>query len=123
MGQLSEKFWENKSIRPDIVLKKRNSEENQLNIVLDTKWKVMHDNNPSDADLKQMYAYNHYFSCSKSYLLYPNIYNLHAEEGKYTLQKDSKDHYCQVAFVDVLDNLGSLNKNLGKEIFAMVIKK
>lgn len=119
LGQKSAKFWENKSIRPDIVLKKKGQEE-PTNIVMDTKWKVMLDSNPSDTDLKQMYAYNHYFNCNKSFLVYPKIHPIDSRPGKYASLKNFVDHGCQVIFVDVVDENGRLNKELGEEVFEVI---
>ena len=51
--QNSHRFWENKRIRPDIVIKTQDE-----SFVIDTKWKIIEFNNPSDDDLKQMFVYN-----------------------------------------------------------------
>lgn len=98
-GQASTLFWESKTLRPDIILKRKNTGTESMNIVLDTKWKVLDNINPSDADLKQMYAYNHYFDSSRSYLLYPNIHNIKNKQGKYAPLKDFRDHGCEVALL------------------------
>ena len=69
-GQASKFFWKPKggcrrSIRPDIFI------ENTIGkYVLDTKWKMM-DNKPSMDDLRQMFAYLHYFEADKAALFYP----------------------------------------------------
>lgn len=42
------------------------------NIVIDTKWKILRNFRPSDDDIRQMFAYNHYFNAAQSYLLYPS---------------------------------------------------
>ena len=63
--QNSTKFWEHKTIRPDIVIKDDKGEQ----FVIDTKWKIVDSNNPSDDDLKQMFTYNLYWKAEKSMLL------------------------------------------------------
>lgn len=118
-GQVSTKFWESKTLRPDIVLS-RKDQGASLNIVLDTKWKVMDKVNPSDADLRQMYAYNHYFDCSRSYLVYPKVHDINSLPGSYAPIRDFRDHGCGIIFVDVVDGDGRLKRNLGEEVFEMI---
>ena len=57
-----------RTLRPDLVIEKK--PEN--NIVIDTKWKMVDDNYPSDDDLKQMFAYAHYIGTHFLVLLYPS---------------------------------------------------
>lgn len=71
-GQVSKDFWKpetgyTKTIRPDIVIKK----EGKVWAVLDTKWKNIGNSNPSDDDLRQLYAYSRYHGNAPSYLVYP----------------------------------------------------
>ena len=54
------------TIRPDIVIRHRNEI-----IIVDTKWKLLKNRTPDEADLKQMFVYNLYWACNKSVLLYP----------------------------------------------------
>ena len=57
-------FWEGRTIRPDLVLIRKNKNNDDETFVIDTKWKVLDASNPkpSDNDLKQMYAYNLYWN-------------------------------------------------------------
>lgn len=69
-GQDSTSFWQHdggnkRSIRPDITIQK-----GDWKYVIDTKWKLV-SNEPSMEDLRQMYAYHHYFNAKKAALLYP----------------------------------------------------
>lgn len=69
-GQHSKYFWKpddgyRRTIRPDISIEKDNKR-----YILDTKWKLVN-NQPSIEDLRQMYAYHHYFDAEKVALLYP----------------------------------------------------
>ncbi|MFD2143974.1 McrC family protein [Mucilaginibacter antarcticus] len=72
-NQKSIRFWETAAskryLKPDIVIETAE----QGNIVIDTKWKNIN-NDPSKIgmdDLRQMYAYHHFFEARKCYLLYP----------------------------------------------------
>lgn len=82
-GQVSKNFWKpeigyTKAIRPDIVL----SKNGEVKAVFDTKWKNIGDSNPSDDDLRQLYAYSRYHSNCPSYLIYPNDITI-VNNGRY----------------------------------------
>lgn len=69
-GQNSKGFWRpqngrTRTIRPDIKLL-----NDKGTFILDTKWKIVH-TKPSIEDVRQMYAYHHYFVAEKVALLYP----------------------------------------------------
>jgi 5-methylcytosine-specific restriction enzyme subunit McrC len=69
-GQHSKHFWKpeggyRRTIRPDISI-----EKDDKRYIIDTKWKLI-DSQPSMDDLRQMYAYHHYFDAEKVALLYP----------------------------------------------------
>lgn len=49
-------------VKPDLVLTSPQGER----IVIDTKWKLIRDGRPSDADLKQMFVYNLYWKTDRS---------------------------------------------------------
>ena len=53
-------------IEPDILVRKGDQ-----NFIFDTKWKVLKNNRPADADLKQMYVYTRYYQSSRTALVYP----------------------------------------------------
>lgn len=117
-GQPSERFWQRKTIRPDIFI-----EAKQEKFVIDTKWKVVQNNKPHDDDLKQMYVYGHYFEAAKGLLIYPKstFQETHFIKGDFSKKmfdqatQTMTEQSCDLLFVDVLKN-GVLNKNLGKEI-------
>ncbi len=96
--QVSKRFWRHKTIRPDIVVNVAGQ-----NVVLDAKWKVINSAVPSDNDLKQMFVYNHHFDADRSILLYPKVYDLDNLSLPFELPKGEEEHYCQLAFVDLLD--------------------
>lgn len=56
-GQNSKTFWNGITIRPDIILKKND----EVILVIDTKWKNIDQSQPSTHDLRQMYVYNDYW--------------------------------------------------------------
>lgn len=81
-------FWEKKLIKPDIVIEDK---EKKSTVIFDTKWKIPRDTKPNDADLKQIFVYNHYYDSPVSYLLYPS--NKSGEEpGGIVVPGDFKDY-------------------------------
>lgn len=109
--QNSDKFWENKRIRPDIVLKTKNE-----TFVIDTKWKIIEANNPSDDDLKQMFVYNLHWKAEKTLLLYPKTNQIDSNFG--TFHFDNLGKKCKLGFVDITNELTIKNsKIVAKEIF------
>lgn len=109
--QNSDKFWENKRIRPDIVLKTKDDI-----FVIDTKWKIIEANNPSDDDLKQMFVYNLHWKAEKTLLLYPKTNQIDNNFG--TFHFDNLGKKCKLGFVDITNEMTIKNsKIVAKEIF------
>lgn len=117
-------FWENKRIYPDIVIKRCNEDmmpdeappEAWETTIIDTKWKLIEANKPSDDDLKQMYVYNMYWDSPKSILLYPQYGKaVDSDFGKFHKGKNGLNH-CKIAFVHVLDENGKLNGDIASQI-------
>jgi len=105
--QNSTDFWEEKKIRPDIVITNDVKEV----FVIDTKWKIVENNNPSDDDLKQMFAYNLHWKAEKSLLLYPKTLQEDLDYGNYHFQpmhQNGNDEItklknkCRLGFVSVV---------------------
>ncbi len=131
--QANQNFWENRTIRPDLVLTKKVADVRETYII-DTKWKVLDVTypKPSDDDLKQMFAYNMYWDAKRSMLLYPNSKGIQETFGNYHKGREEKPfekkhsiiydrtNQCKVGFVNVLDNSNQLNLNIGKEIFEKI---
>lgn len=121
--QNSDIFWEHKTIRPDIVI---TTPENET-FVIDTKWKIVQSNNPSDNDLKQMFAYNLHWKAKRSMLLYPKVDQEDSTFGKYKhkpthlLQNEHQvlENECKLGFVSVLDDVGEIKRGelLSEEVF------
>lgn len=111
--QNSDKFWEHKTIRPDIVITSKGKEK----FVIDTKWKIVDSNNPSDDDLKQMFTYNLHWETEKSMLLYPKINQEDSDFGIYHYNDLKKK--CKLGFVNVLhQNKLRENKDIVIEILS-----
>ena len=51
--------------------------------VIDTKWKLIRDGRPSDADLKQMFVYNLYWKTDRNVLLYPGVETWSGDWGRF----------------------------------------
>jgi mcrBC 5-methylcytosine restriction system component-like protein len=111
-SQKSKKFWENKRIYPDIIL-----QIEQETFVIDTKWKIIETNNPSDEDLKQMFVYNLHWNAEKALLLYPKIEQMDSDFGVF--HYDKLDKKCKTGFVDITEG-GSIKsgKKIAEEIFS-----
>jgi len=113
-AQQSQKFWNWKSIRPDIVIKL-----DKITYIIDAKWKIIDRKHPADADLKQMYVYNMYWEAEKSMLLYPKAQESGEEESFGVFHKGREgDNLCKLGFVKVLDENGKLDQHIGDKIIA-----
>jgi len=110
-------FWETRGLRADIVVY---TEDKRL--VIDTKWKVLKDNKPSDADLKQMFVYNLHYDTDLSILLYPKT-TLESSDKKPFRDEKFKGLNCQVAFTDLFNDEGRLEKDLGIRIYNELLKE
>jgi 5-methylcytosine-specific restriction enzyme subunit McrC len=109
-------FWETKGIKADILI-----ESSNRSIVIDTKWKIMTDIAPSDADLKQMFVYNLHYDAHLSILLYPKTSHFTQDKKAFRHHKYS-EIFCQLGFIELFDEKNKLNKNLGQLIYNELIK-
>lgn len=120
--QNRDKFWENKIIKPDIVITKYETINNDVirkEYVIDTKWKIIDPTEPGDNDLKQMFAYNMYWNAEKSMLLYPSSKVLITDFGKFHKGKQT-DNLCKLGFVNVIDNNGNLDLKIGEVVMNLM---
>ncbi|MBA5245770.1 restriction endonuclease [Marnyiella aurantia] len=122
-AQAQDKFWEHKTIRPDIVIRDLSSMQTY---VIDTKWKIVDSNNPADDDLKQMFAYNLHWKATKSILLYPYVGQKDSKFGRYYHEPYLEledgfiavENYCKVGFLSVVnDGVYTDTRLLSDEIF------
>ena len=102
-------FWETKTNKPDIVIKL-----GEATFIINTKWKIIDNAEPSDADLKQMYAYNQYWDSNLSILLFPQSNNNKDKSGKFHIGKNG-EHFCKLGFIQILEN-DQLDFNIGEKI-------
>ncbi len=111
------KFWEDKIIKPDLVVK-RTIGGIEETFIIDTKWKIIDPKKPGDDDLKQMYAYNMYWGSTKSMLLYPSSDPQETAFGKFHKGRE-EENLCKLGFVKVM-NKGELDKNLGQNVLNLL---
>lgn len=118
--QNRQKFWEHRTIKPDLVIKHQ-IDDQQFTYVIDTKWKVLDQNNPipSDNDLKQMYSYNMYWDANKSMLLYPGTKINDEKFGVFWKGKaEISNNKCKLGFVNILNPENILDYSIGTKILA-----
>ena len=96
--QNSDRFWNNKTIRPDIVITNEKNEK----FVIDTKWKIINATSPSDDDLKQMFTYNLHWNAEKSMLLYPKVNQ--EDSGFGLFHYNDLEKKCKIGFVNIVSN-------------------
>jgi 5-methylcytosine-specific restriction enzyme subunit McrC len=114
IGQQSRPFWNTMSIRPDILL----TQNGKTQLVIDTKWKRMHDNKPSTNDLRQMYVYNEHWHSNCSLLLYPGT----GPAELFYKPFKHPGHLCGILKINVLDREGKLDQQIGENILAALGK-
>lgn len=129
-SQSKKLFWKNKTIKPDIIISfikpEDKGEPKEYRTIVDTKWKIVEADNPSDDDLKQMFAYNFQFGSSRSVLLYPHVNQKTTSLENYTESKaaPSHRHGCTMFFSRLFsDDHQTVNKLLGKEFVEHIILK
>jgi len=107
IGQDSERFWEHRTVKPDLVF----TQGGQVRLIADTKWKVPDDDEPSIADLRQMFAYNMRFVSRRSMLLYPGkSRSIPGSFVNHELGWHQTQHGCEVRFVMPFDDRGNLDE-------------
>lgn len=126
--QCNKLFWKHKRIRPDMVISfikpEDKGESREYTIIVDTKWKSVAADNPSDEDLKQMFVYNFQFGSTRSVLLYPYVNQIATSMEYYTESSVAPVHRhgCEMFFSRLFsEDHQSLNKLLGKEFFEYII--
>jgi len=121
-GQVKKMFWDRKTIQPDILLTYHNNGEEKY-VILDTKWKLLEDEEPSDSDLKQMFVYNLYFSADKSILLYP--YNGYKDKSKTAYHASdwvqNESHGCAMKFINPFFEDGRINDSFAKNLIYQIV--
>lgn len=126
-SQYSKNFWKSRNIRPDILGEFTSSlNQSKHCFIIDTKWKRPHDGNPSDDDLKQMFAYNVHFGAHTGILVYPQcdqqVSNSDAFYDSVSISHDFKKHTCATFYIQLFNENGSINKNAGVELLNSIIE-
>jgi len=113
----------NRYIKPDIVIERPLPTGSEYTVI-DTKWKNISGQveNVSVEDLRQMFAYHHYFDAAKCYLLYPG--EDIRKEGRFGEESFFKktnlgDKACGVIVSKAWnekDGSSALDKNLGSQL-------
>lgn len=104
-GQEKMLFWKDKKIIPDIVCSFKVGEEDHK-VIIDAKWKVIGQDDPSDEDLRQMYAYNLQFGAKRALLMYPKTdqENLGSALFQPLAHQLKLDHSCELYFADIFED-------------------
>ena len=91
----------------------------QKTFVIDTKWKIIETNNPSDEDLKQMFVYNLHWDAEKALLLYPKTGQTDSSFEEFHYDKLDSKKKCKTGFVDITEG-GSIksSEKIAEEIFS-----
>ena len=115
-GQNSKYFWKpnggkRRTIRPDITVNFNGNE-----YVLDTKWKLV-EKRPAIEDIRQMYAYHHYFNAKKVALLYPgaNSY-ISGSFVKTEQQKELTPMECGLMFTQFEHSVKHWQRRIAKSV-------
>lgn len=120
-GQEIEEFWDGRTIRPDIIIR-----TGAKTFIIDTKWKLLKDSDPSIEDVRQMYAYNHHFNSGCSVLLYPDAYRRRGKYSKYALPNlhtpDCAEHGCGVVFANILNSENQIELDFGNIILNQILE-
>lgn len=127
LAQKKRLFWQHPdkwSLRlvPDLLIE-LTKDKITKSFILDTKWKYQSDTTAED--VRQMYAYSHYFGVPQSFLLYPDKISegIRLSEGlfhKATLAWNP-ELTCGVGFINLLEGR-KLNKSIGPAILNTLFK-
>ena len=115
-AQTTKNFWAPTSgrssyLQPDIII----TNDNQKNIVLDTKWKNITGKNPSPEDLRQMYVYHNYFNADKVALVYPGDDTI--RKGLYFDPNETLSNVmCSVLTIDTNKDINQWQKQIYNRI-------
>ena len=127
-AQHKRKFWQEKTIRPDIIAEYRSEkDESKQKFIIDTKWKIASNSLPDDGDLKQMFAYNIHFGGKRSVLLYPKVVGCRVESSSFNKSEavieTFNNHSCSTYFIDIFTDDGRINKSAGDDLIKFLLKE
>ena len=122
-AQNSQLFWAHKTIRPDILVAFRKGDATQ-SVIIDTKWKIVDEDYPSDRDLQQMFTYNIQFNSNHAILLYPSIGQNNVGKKAYGVSKGTRGftHSCEMYFMELFEpSLNIIDRNFGRKFISYII--
>jgi 5-methylcytosine-specific restriction enzyme subunit McrC len=112
--QQSTIFWGQNRLRPDLVIVTPVDRW-----VVDTKWRILPNDQPSADELRQIYVYCDYFKARRGMLVFPDTGQdqavLHRPFSPLPTPA-VQERSCQLFFARVLSAEGRLNRSLGKEL-------
>lgn len=119
-AQSHRNFWKkeegrSKRMIADIVIERS---ENDW-VVLDTKWKNLGKSNPSDTDLRQMYAYSKFHQNAQTALVYPGT-ELYYATGSFYNELDNDHSFgnnCGVLMIPVGNDIKTWQKEIADTVF------
>ncbi|OCK44193.1 hypothetical protein BA195_05780 [Tenacibaculum soleae] len=115
-GQNDKYFWNGITIRPDIIIEKKQGESKET-FVIDTKWKKIDNAKPSTNDLRQMYVYNDYWNAQKAILLYPSTKTDFGEFIHFDkIDSKEKHHQCKLSKTTIFNENNILDENIARRI-------
>lgn len=119
-GQNSKYFWKpsggnRRTIRPDITIS-----DGSDNYILDTKWKLV-DKKPSMDDLRQMFAYLHYFEAEKVALFYPG--GSPYVSGKFENLVNFSDKESGLLFTEFKSSVKVWQEKIGEDVKNWISQK
>lgn len=124
-AQNQQLFWADKTIRPDILIVFKKGEET-YSIIIDTKWKLVDEDYPSDRDLQQMFAYNIQFNSSHAILLYPSVGQNNSGKKAYSTSNAMKDfsHSCEMYFIELFEpSKNIIDRSFGQKFIKYLMKQ
>lgn len=119
-GQNSKYFWKpsggnRRTIRPDITIS-----DGSDNYILDTKWKLV-DKKPTMDDLRQMFAYLHYFEAEKVALFYPG--GSPYVSGKFENLVNFSDKESGLLFTEFKSSVKVWQEKIGEDVKNWISQK
>jgi 5-methylcytosine-specific restriction enzyme subunit McrC len=116
--QNKKNFWQGKIIKPDIKISYIINDI-PYSLIIDTKWKLITADRPSDNDLKQIYVYNFMFGAKRSILLYPKTDQLNKGHINYEISDFAQNisHGCELYFANLFDENNKLSDDFVPSFF------
>ncbi|HMQ47818.1 MAG TPA: hypothetical protein PKA00_10570 [Saprospiraceae bacterium] len=110
-------FWRKSYLQPDILL-----EMGGRRFVLDAKWKMLTNPQPTMSDLRQMYIYSRFYHAENAVLLYPKSGNTTDTMPIYyaeTAQGEKDAYTCQLCFLPILKD-NRLNQDIAIDLIRAI---